>query len=106
MSQPNKLFQSVFHFGLVRAVQIVQAQRFSVNIDDELKNMLLSFIDVVQAQQMVEAAGSTQDNGHDMSSLAASASKRGRDDQMDAVMQEEDDDESRFGGRTFVPFSD
>jgi len=96
----------VFHFDLVRAVQVVQAQRFSANVDDEMKNMLLSFIDVVQAQQMVEAAGSTQESAHDMSILPTSCSKRGRDDQMDAIMQEDDDDEARFGGRTFVPFSD
>lgn len=96
----------MFHFDLVKAVQIVQAQRFSVNIDDEMKNMLLNFIDVVQAQQMIGAAVSMQDSAHDMSSLPTSSSKRGRDDQMDAVMQEDDDDEARFGGRTFVPFSD
>jgi hypothetical protein len=91
----------------VKAVQIVQARRFSVNIDDEMKNMLLSFIDVVEAQQMVEAAGSMQHTcDHGISSLVTTSSKRGRDEQMDSVMQEDDDDEARFGGRTFVPFSD
>jgi len=77
-----------------------------VNMDDELKNMLFSFIDVVEAQQMVEAAGSKQNGPQEMSRLHTSSSKRGRDDQMDSVMQENDDDEARFGGRTFIPFSD
>ena len=84
-------------------MQIVQARRFSVNIDDELKNMLFSFIDVVEARQMVEAARSMQ---HSAQELPTSSTKRGRDDQMDTAMQEDNDDEARFRGRTFVPFSD
>jgi serine/threonine/tyrosine-interacting protein len=92
--------------SLIDSVQVVQARRFSANIDDELKLILGSYNDVLEAQRMIADAPRVQTPGrnHSMASLS-SPTKRGREVEIDSVM--DDDDGARFQERSsFVPFSD
>ncbi|KAL2061965.1 hypothetical protein VTL71DRAFT_7343 [Oculimacula yallundae] len=92
---------NMFGLDLVPAIQYVQSQRFCVAFDDDLKYMLNSYQDILQAQRSfadVPAAPQAQ-----------AKSKRGRDqiedDEGDVDMMGRGDDEARFGGRTsFMPF--
>jgi len=93
----------------VNAVQVVQSRRFSVNIDDELKTILSSFCDILEAQRMVESAAHSNGNIQTAASLPWKSSKRSRqeeDEGIDVDMMMVDDDEQRFEGRTFTPFKD
>jgi hypothetical protein len=72
-----------------------------------LKLILDSYGDVLDAQRMVAAAPrcAMSDGYHNMA-LLSSPTKRGRDIEIDSVI-EDDDDVARFQGRTsFIPFSD
>jgi len=94
---------------LVNAVQVVQSRRFSVNIDDELKTILSSFCDILEAQKMVSSATQNNGNNKTTASLPWKSSKRSRqeeDEGIDVDMMMVDDDEQRFEGRTFTPFKD
>jgi hypothetical protein len=72
-----------------------------------LKLILDSYGDVLDAQRMVVAAPRHAMSGGDHNvALLSSPSKRGRDIEIDSVM-EDDDDVARFQGRTtFIPFAD
>lgn len=95
---------AMFDLDLIGAIQYIQAQRFCVAFDDGLKNLLLSF------QQMVEAEKMTSRARRQMRSEAPMAPvKRSRDDMDDDMEMELDqaDDEARFDGRrVFAPFRD
>ena len=95
---------AMFEVDLVGAIQYVQAQRFCVAFDDGLKNLLMSFQQLVEAEKMTLRAGAQiqmQVNGVN--------AKRTRDDVDDDMDMDLDlaDDEARFGGRReFAPFRD
>jgi serine/threonine/tyrosine-interacting protein len=98
---------AMYQVDAVHAIQYVQAQRFCVAFDDGLKNLLLSYQDLVQAERMT-----TRARRQTPVVSFPPVSKRGRDDMS---MDDEDvdmdasqaDDESRFTGRRFfAPFQD
>lgn len=99
----------------IKAMQLCQAQRFCVNFDDGMKRLLEGYWDIICAkravQDQVEGVNTMQTNGIAVSGTsnitAAPRVKRAleRDEEEDADMDGGDDME-RFGGRTFVPFTD
>ncbi|KAI7429509.1 hypothetical protein KC368_g17098, partial [Hortaea werneckii] len=109
----------------IKAMQLVQAQRFCVNFDDGIKRLLQGYWDILCARRQVErevAAGGSSGRGlgreeEDGFASAAggggverlSGCKRGlerdEDEEMEGVVGG-DDDWERFGGRTFAPFVD
>jgi serine/threonine/tyrosine-interacting protein len=102
-------------FDFVKAMQVCQAQRFCVNFDDVLKNILRSYWDILQARRLVaSSATSTQHFGHpgglpNGPLLAPKNQKRtisnirGSDD-IDMDAEEPSDDALRFAGRDSTPF--
>lgn len=100
--------KEIVGLDLVSAVQVVQSHRFSANIDEELKTILRSFCDILEAQRMVNSAAPMSENARKASSSSKS-SKRGREvegGEGDVVDMMLDDDQQRFEGRTFAPFMD
>ena len=115
------LMQTLENIDHIRAMQIVQAQRFCVNFDDILKNILRSFWDIVQARRSIAALAQTSQqtsssNAHAQSGLLPlpppMKQKRGiedtRDDDDDTDMENgtEASDALRFSGRDVTPFQD
>lgn len=99
--------KDVLRLSLVDAIQVVQARRFSANVDDELKLILGSYSDVLEAQRMVAAEPRFGMLGHYSMAVISTPVKRGREVEVDSVMEDEDDDLTRFQGRSgFAPFSD
>ena len=97
---------SMYDVDLVGAIQYVQAQRFCVAFDDGLKNLLLNYQQLVEAERMTTRARRQIQVQTPVSTVKA---KRGRDDMDDDVEMDTDqaDDEARFGGRrVFAPFRD
>jgi serine/threonine/tyrosine-interacting protein len=100
----------------IKAMQVCQAQRFCVNFDDTLKNILRSYWDIVGARRSIAAQALPQNgtsNGQPGSHLAPAPakSKRGiediRDDEdMDMDSGMEPSDVLRFTGRDVTPFQD
>jgi len=95
----------------IKAMQLVQAQRFCVNFDDAMKRLLQGYWDILCAKRAVAA--------HSTGLLPPSATaatmppvpkvKRGlQTDQGEdgAMFDMNEDDIARFGGRTFTPFID
>lgn len=85
----------------IKAMQLVQAQRFCANFDDAMKRLLQGYWDILCARRQVDVTG--------MYPLASSLSKSkrvlARDD--DDEMEDADgDDAERFDGRSFAPFVD
>ncbi|KAF2154177.1 phosphatases II [Myriangium duriaei CBS 260.36] len=80
----------------VRAMTLVQSQRFSANFDEDRKRLMQSYWDIVQAERAVKGS--------------VGGAKRARAEMdVDSGADEEDvdmDDVERFGGRSFVPFVD
>jgi len=95
---------AMFDVDLVGAIQYIQAQRFCVAFDDGLKNLLMSFQQLVHAEKMtVHARPQIQTQAH------KTHLKRSRDDMDEDMDMELDraDDEARFNGRrVFAPFRD
>ena len=52
----------VYGIGAITAIQVVQSQRFCINVDDGMKNMLLALEDIVNAERGVTATRATQQN--------------------------------------------
>lgn len=105
-------FNGVDH---IKAMQIVQAQRFCVNFDDVHKNLLRSYWDIVQARRSVAEAQSSEIPQHQAHEIARSDTPLGRkskrtrhdsDDDVDMDDGSQADDEARFEGRLFFPFKD
>jgi len=99
----------------VKAMQLVQAQRFCVNFDDGMKRLLQCYWDILQARRMCEDAHRTVGWQVPVGGAAyrKGGSKRGleRDDEemdseMEGVSGSGQDDKDRFDGRQFVPFVD
>jgi serine/threonine/tyrosine-interacting protein len=96
---------NMYGLDLISAIQYVQSQRFCVAFDDGLKNLLLNYEQLLNAQRCVATTIAQVPNGANLAK-----SKRRRDETSDDEMemsQDNSDDEERFGGRGgFVPFQD
>ncbi|CBX99126.1 hypothetical protein IAQ61_000745 [Plenodomus lingam] len=107
------------NFDYIRAMQVCQAQRFCVNFDDNIKNMLLSYWDILLAKRSVAKTlaqipsdhMASGDDTSPTSQLWPSSNNKNkrtiehiRDDEdmdMDGV---EESDAARFLGRDVRPF--
>ncbi|TKX20495.1 tyrosine/serine/threonine protein phosphatase-like protein 2 [Elsinoe australis] len=119
-----KVLDGVDH---IKAMQLVQSQRFCANFDDGLKRLLQGYWDIVRAEREVGWMGDEQwmgdaekrggillggVTGRDGSgvSVGVKKGKRGREVEDHAgaggEMEVDEDDRERFGGRTFVPYVD
>jgi len=89
----------------IKAMQLVQAQRFCANFEDGLKRLLQSYWDILCASRAV-AASNDLAVGQPADGLCPPTAKRAleREDEDDDVAM--DDDMERFGGRSFAPFVD
>jgi len=101
----------MYGLDLVNALQYIQTQRFCVAFDDNMKNLLLNYQDILNAQRSVaESPTPPQIPLEATSGPSQLKAKRGREvvDLADGDMDLDDaDDEERFGGRTtFAPFRD
>nr|POE85416.1 serine/threonine/tyrosine-interacting protein [Quercus suber] len=95
----------------IKAIQLVQAQRFCANFDDSMKGLLQGYWDIVAAKRQVAADVTPrrlQILGDDTRSSAyTSQNKRSLSRDEDDVMSGvEADDMDRFVGREFQPFKD
>ncbi len=116
------LMQTLRDFDFIKAMQVCQAQRFCVNFDDTIKNILRSFWDILLARRSVassnshaqaqnDMANSLIQSGSHLQTVPAMAQKRSIDrtrDDEDVDMDEEMDesDALRFAGRDVTPFQD
>ena len=100
---------------LVKAVQLVQARRFCLNVDDTMKSLLSSYGDIIQAEQDVALSAqqvSTESQTAQgmqsglLTSKGSASLKRGADDFVD----DDDEDMDGYGacvsGRGVAPFRD
>jgi len=104
------LMETHVDVDFIKAMQLVQAQRFCANFDDGLKRLLQSYWDILCARRQVAALNEAPIGVNGVSNGAVATppkAKRGLqrddDDEMDGM---EGDDGARFGGRTFAPFAD
>ncbi|WPG97907.1 Hypothetical protein R9X50_00069000 [Acrodontium crateriforme] len=97
------LMETHVDVDFIKAMQLVQAQRFCVNFDDAMKRLLQGYWDILKARREVAAANAMPSPGPDANTVKI---KRGHDYDDDDKMGGVDDDEERFGGRSFAPFSD
>lgn len=107
---------AIYGASMVSTVQFISAQRFCATFDEEMKHLLRSFGDILEAQRMVSSG--TQHAGNDQNfigrqSFGATAGtdtgskKRGIDDTMDEDDLERDPsmDHDRYEDRTaFTPY--
>jgi serine/threonine/tyrosine-interacting protein len=118
------LMETLDNFDYIKSMQVCQAQRFCVNFDDTIKNILRSHWDILQARRSVatsrtELLESTEPvNGLQrvashctVQHNAAMRPKRSIDDTMDYEDTEMGDgldptDALRFSGRDVTPFRD
>ena len=116
------LMETLDNFDYIKAMQVCQAQRFCVNFDDTIKNILRSYWDILQAKRSVSSFNAQQyqvnnfDNGlgqgatHLQASLTATCKRSiedTRDEDDDDVEMENGMDPSdalRFQGRDNTPF--
>ncbi|RMZ70024.1 tyrosine phosphatase [Pyrenophora seminiperda CCB06] len=101
------LMQILENIDHVKAMQIVQAQRFCVNFDDVLKNILSSYWDIVEARRSIAALAPSEQAG---SSSTHARQKRSieetRDDDVGMSDGMDASDALRFSGRDVTPFQD
>ncbi|KAL9108206.1 MAG: hypothetical protein Q9227_006943 [Pyrenula ochraceoflavens] len=105
---------AMFSLNMVQAVQSIQAQRFCISLDDEQRQILLDFGDMLQAQRDVSTAhGSSNDGkGFGLSqSMAGNVNrlvKRTRDkvDDDDEDMDDDGFDGGEQGRGGAAPFRD
>jgi len=81
----------------IKAMQIVQAQRFCVNFDDNVKRLLQGYWDILQAKRATA-------NMNTSGTAKRVLERETDDDGMD--VDDSGDDGERFGSRTFAPFVD
>lgn len=94
---------AIYSLNVIEAIQYIQAERFCIAFDDSLKNLLLSYHQLLEAQRGILAAGGDADRRK-----VSGNEKRSRDEvgDMDVDMDAEKmDDLARFGGRSFAPFT-
>ncbi|KAF2004738.1 phosphatases II [Amniculicola lignicola CBS 123094] len=106
------------NFNHICAMQVCQAQRFCVNFDDSIKNILRSHWDIIQAKRAVatshaEARATTllfqNQNQNQNQNLSVAKPKRTIEDFDDDVDMDgfaESSDKLRFTGRDVTPFQD
>lgn len=83
-----------FHCDVIEAVNVVHQRRFSVNIDEDLRNKLLTYMEMVRARDMV---------AHHSKAITTTIShKRAFEDSDEEMAFEEDAQSER---RVFSPFS-
>jgi serine/threonine/tyrosine-interacting protein len=110
------LMETLTNIDHIKAMQVCQAQRFCVNFDDTLKNILRSYWDIVGARRSIAAQAPRQNNssngqpGPHLLSIPAKQ-KRGIEDTRDDEDMGMDDgmepsDVLRFTGRDVTPFQD
>ncbi|KAE9363674.1 phosphatases II [Stipitochalara longipes BDJ] len=96
---------NMFGLNLIAAIQYVQSHRFCVAFDDGLKNLLLNYEELLNAQRCVSAATTIQITN--MSNQAKPKRRRGEDSDDEMEMSFDNADDDRFAGRGgFVPFQD
>ncbi|MBE7182671.1 MAG: dual specificity protein phosphatase family protein, partial [Terriglobus roseus] len=94
----------------IKACQMCSMRRFSCNLDDNLKQCLLSYHEIVKAQRDVAAAPPTVRPGEYLGATMTLTARHKRS--FDVSMEQEDasmgdvDDVERFAGRAFTPFQD
>ena len=81
----------------IKAMQIVQAQRFCVNFDDNVKRLLQGYWDILQARR---STANLKTSGRPKRLLERDMDNDGMD------IDESGDDGERFESRTFAPFVD
>ncbi|KAH9824616.1 serine/threonine/tyrosine-interacting protein B-like [Teratosphaeria destructans] len=93
----------------IKAMQLVQAQRFCANFDDGLKRLLQGYWDILCAKrQIAEQQQQQQALLNGAVGMLHQSSKRSlsREDEDAAMNGMDQDDDERFGGRSFAPFAD
>ncbi|KAK1036052.1 hypothetical protein LTS16_014038 [Friedmanniomyces endolithicus] len=99
----------------IKAMQLVQAQRFCANFDDAMKRLLQGYWDILRAKRQVaavEAASARADTTAAPAGMPTNANRpkrslqRDEDEDMEGMEGMTDDDVERFGGRSFAPFMD
>ena len=117
------LMQTLNNIDYIKAMQVCQAQRFCVNFDDVLKNILRSYWDILLARRSIAASYAQAPHQNGLSngsaqpaslslSFSSSKQKRGiedtRDGDDDTNMEDGMDasDVLRFTGRDVTPFQD
>lgn len=114
------LMEILDDFDYIKAMQVCQAQRFCVNFDDTIKNMLRAYWDILQAARSVSSFNTQQHEVNNMSNgfhqgtsqptpPSAARSKRSIEDTRDDEDMEMEDgldasDALRFQGRDYTPF--
>ncbi len=117
------LMQTLTDIDHIKAMQVCQAQRFCVNFDDVLKNILRSYWDIVGARRSIAASNvqTPQQNGLGNGysqpgslSLPLPPTKHKRsiedvqdhDEDTDMESGMDESDALRFAGRDVTPFQD
>ncbi|KAF2502796.1 phosphatases II [Lophium mytilinum] len=114
------LMEMLGNIDYIKAIQICQAQRFCVNFDDTLKNLLQSYWDILLAKRSVAKANHgliTPDLLHGQVAQnipgersGSSRPKRSLDDSCDGDMEMEDaewlSNDARLRAREAAPFQD
>ncbi|KAJ4336054.1 hypothetical protein N0V95_008723 [Ascochyta clinopodiicola] len=112
------LMETLDSFDFIKAMQVCQAQRFCVNFDDAIKNILRSYWDILQARRSVSnfnaqhqpnIAGSYNQGASSLQSSSTAKSKRSiedtrDDDDVDMEDSLDPSDALRFQGRDNTPF--
>lgn len=114
------LMEILDNFDFIKAMQVCQAQRFCVNFDDTIKNMLRSYWDILQAKRSVSSFNAQQYHLDDLAHGSrqgasrlqpswSAKSKRSIEDTLedDDVEMDDGSDQSdalRFQGRDNTPF--
>tara|TARA_R110002003_G_scaffold42_5_gene3104 strand:- start:2257 stop:3189 length:933 start_codon:yes stop_codon:yes gene_type:complete len=103
------LMTTLDDFDHVKSMQVCQAQRFCVNYDDTLKNILRSYWDILQAQRLVASPNGLAGNRATLQVQNATRPKRSiettrDDDDMDMDNGVDPSDALRFAGRDSTPF--
>ncbi|KAH6629549.1 hypothetical protein C7974DRAFT_188678 [Boeremia exigua] len=113
------LMETLDNFDHIKAMQVCQAQRFCVNFDDTIKNMLRSRWDILQAARSVSSFNMQQvqasrlannvDQSHShLQPCTVARPKRSIEETRDDDVEMEDDldpsDALRFQGRDNTPF--
>lgn len=87
---------------LVTSLSFLSMRRFSISYDEAQKRHLATWGDLLRAHRDVAQSGCRQQLAQQKRRIA----DIGGDEDVEVVGQEDMDDETRFGSRTFVPFAD
>jgi serine/threonine/tyrosine-interacting protein len=94
----------MYGMDMISAIQYIQSQRFCVAFDDGLKNLLVNYMDLLNAQRMVSKYVSSTP----VVAQTSAKAKRGRDElahDIEDMDLDNADDEERFGNRrVYAPF--